>query len=499
MADIQNTKDEKMLIELNIEKDHFSFASSIETALLSAKQEYQQIDTQLSESLKTLKKLTPECDKIDFTLSASCGALCSVLDIFLVGKPKKSPIGNITDKWFEDRTKDFAKMCGWEDNGKGLSSAINHLEKTFKVPYDQRGAGDAGSIVYDLNPKNHHFKSLAHNPTLLGLFFSILDQFSTPNQSHFVTGGELIALQDADNTFKLQGNDVPSKLFCAIVNWFGHLISDISGSNGSTGRGMGIPSPFWAWTNDIIAIKRSLNISVTEFDKSINELALNIYKEGYDIRFQAAQAIPVFVNEILVRLIYSVRRMMKYFVNVRKESYSFNLLWKECEPFSNATVNRMLTVAHGTFCLIDLSDAAVRGIATGGNITEFVMHLNIVGVGKFGFSLYGEIDCKFKRNQQLKNVYFLKREKVIIEDYIEGLKCLSNVYNDRNLLTFVDDLKNSSTYKSAFNKSTVLAKIRNVPPDEILETKKDIDSHFNGGNSSCSKKNPSFNLLKKRH
>jgi len=325
---------------------------------------------------------------------------------------------------------------------------------------------------------------LAHNPTLLGLFFSILDQFSTPNQSHFVTGGELIALQNADDTFELRGNDVPSKLFCAFVNWFGHLISDISGSSGSKGRGMGIPSPFWAWTNDIIAIKRKLNIPVSEFDKSINELALNIYKEGYDIRFQATQAIPVFVNEILVRLIYSIRRLIRYFSNVEIDERSFKRLWKECEPFSNATVKRMLTVAHGTFCLIDTGDAVVRGFAAGDgsfNVAEFAMRINIVGVGRFAISLYGEVDRGVRKNNEEENVYFLRREKIIIEDYIEGLKLLSNIYDDRDLLTFVDDFKNSDMYKAAFTKSVELAKMRNVPANEILESKEDIDSYFRGG------------------
>ena len=77
-----------------------------------------------------------------------------------------------------------------------------------------------------------------------------------------------------------------------------------------------------------------------------NELALQLYKEGYDARFQTAQAIPVFINEMLVRLMYSVRRLIRYFANVKKEERSFKLLWKSCEPFSNATVKRMLTVAH---------------------------------------------------------------------------------------------------------------------------------------------------------
>ena len=35
----------------------------------------------------------------------------------------------------------------------------------------------------------------------------------------------------------------------------GHLVSDMTGSSGSKGRGMGIPSPLWCWTNDIITIK----------------------------------------------------------------------------------------------------------------------------------------------------------------------------------------------------------------------------------------------------
>ena len=34
-------------------------------------------------------------------------------------------------------------------------------------------------------------------------------------------------------------------------------MSDVSGSSGSKGRGMGIPSPLWTWTNDIIAIKHT--------------------------------------------------------------------------------------------------------------------------------------------------------------------------------------------------------------------------------------------------
>ena len=84
MADV---KDKKMLIELSVQEDHFEFASSIDTALLSAKNEYNELNKQIQESLEKIQKLTPECDKLDYVLSVTCGALCGVIDVFLVGKP----------------------------------------------------------------------------------------------------------------------------------------------------------------------------------------------------------------------------------------------------------------------------------------------------------------------------------------------------------------------------------------------------------------------------
>ena len=342
-----------------------------------------------------------------------------------------------------------------------------------------RGAGDAASWIFNLSPKNHHFKSLAHNPSLFGLFFSIIDQFA--NTSHFVSEGQLISLQEADGKFELRGNSIISKLFCGFANWIGHLLSDMSGSSGSKGRGMGIPSPLWCWTNDIIAIKSKLKIPVSEFDKSVNDLALQIYEKGFDARFQTTQGIPVFINELVVRLMYSIRRFVKYITTAKAEERSFSLLWKTCEPFSNVTVKRMLTIAHGTFCLIDVGDAVIRGFITGGgyfNVVEFFLRLNIVGVGRLTISLYGEMTRTIKKSDLKNQVYLLERKADIINYYIDGLKLLSDIYDDRNLLNFVDDFEQSDLYRQAFAKSVELAKKRNVPEDEIVKTKEDIDKYF---------------------
>ncbi len=469
------------IFDLDACDDGFGFGQSISRAMKDAEAELESVEKRLEESATTLNSLTPQCDKIDYALSVASGALCGVLDVFLVGKPGESPVGEVTDQWFGERVKGFARLCGWDGQDDRLPSAILYLGRKFRVPYDQRGAGDAASEIFDLKPSNHHFKSLAHNPSLLGLFFSVLDQFD--NSSHFVSEGQLISIEDVDGGFELRGRDVPSKLFCAFANWLGHLLSDVSGSESSKGRGMGIPSPIWSWTNDVVALKQKLRIPVSDFNVSMNELALKIYEKGFDARFQTAQAIPVLINELLVRLMYSIRRAIKYLSEIGRENRSPEGMWRACEPFSNATVKRMLTVAHGSFCLVDMGDAAIRGLAEGGgafNVVEFAMRLNVVGIGRLTISLYGEATRGLGRAEAQEEVYFLRRRRLIVDDYIEALNTLADLYDDRQLLTFVDDLKGSSAYKAAFQKSVRLAEKRKVPEERILRTKDDIDAYFLG-------------------
>lgn len=465
---------------MDVGDDSYDFTSSIDNALSAANQEL----VNLQENIDSLQKLKPDCDITDYVLSACSGVLCGIVDIFLVGKPGESPLGNITDKWFANRTKDFAKLCGWK--GGNEKSAIGFLERKFKVPYDQRGAGDAGRIVSGMNPRNHHFKSLAHNPSIMGLFFSILDQFN--DSSHFIgqdifseTGDlTLISLEQADGNFELKGHNIPSKFFCAFANWFGHLISDVSGASGSVGRGSGIPSPLWTWINDIIAVKSSLNIKPSKFDESFYKLALHLFKHGYDFRFQTAQAIPVFLNGLTVRMIYMVRRMILYYKDDDTErEKSFKSMWDVCAPFNNASVKRMLTVAHGSFCLVDAADATIHGFMSGGgtfNPVEFLFRLNIVGVGRFAFSVFGEVKDAINYQQAKREAHLAYCQKPIVEDYIQGLKSLQAIYNDKDLFVFVAQLENSEAVRTAFQNSVKLANLRGV--DAPLKTKSDIDKYF---------------------
>lgn len=158
-------------------------------------------------------------------------------------------------------------------------------------------------------------------------------------------------------------------------------------------------------------------------------------------------------------------------------------MWQRGEPFSNPTVKRMLTIAHGTFCLVDIGDAVGRSFVVGGgtfNAVEFVLRLNVVGVGRFAISLYGETKRAFSYNSAKKEADFASRETVIVKNYLEGLKILSLKYDDKFLLMFIDDFEKSDAYTEAFEKSVSLAKLRDVPSDKILKDKNAIDRYFGG-------------------
>ena len=129
------------------------------------------------------------CDSSDYLIAVACGAVSGLVDIFLVGAPSQSVIGKWTDAQVDEAVKKFVEKSGWftrpGKEGKG-ASAIGYLERQYKVNYDQRYSADVGG-AFNMSTKNHHIKSLSHSPDIIGLFFSVLNQFTST--SSFVSGG----------------------------------------------------------------------------------------------------------------------------------------------------------------------------------------------------------------------------------------------------------------------------------------------------------------------
>lgn len=306
-----------------------------------------------------------KCDKYDYLTAVGCGALAGIIDIFAVGSPNDSVLGKWTDSQVDNCVLQFTKMIDKDGKVKdgNIASAIGFLEKKFKVNYDQRNSTDVGNL-FQMGTKNHHMKSLAHSPDIVGLFFSILNQFTST--SSFLHDGQLITI--STDTYELQGENWISKIFCGAANWFGHLMSDIAGSSGGRGaanggRGSGIVMPFF----ELFGLCNFGKFNIGKDRQDLATIATRVFQEGYDLRFGITMAIPVLVCDLLIRLIWALRRFFQYKKPI-----------KECIPTARHDDLRiMLLIGNGTLCIIDGADALLRS-GGGAELLTFFTCLNLV-------------------------------------------------------------------------------------------------------------------------
>lgn len=347
---------------------------------------------------------TYSLDKYDALVSTGVGVISGLMDIFLVGVPTtKKNDRSILTKWSDEQTdefiKKFSRKMGWDPRTgqeENVRSAIGFLEKKFKVNYDQRHSKDVDNL-FRMSTKDHHLKSLSHSPDLMGLFFSVINQFT--NTSTFISDGQLITVNT--ETFELYGSDLLSKLFAAFVNWFGHIVSDVGGSSGTLQRGSGIAMPFYSLTQFLNFGK----LNVGKDKQTLAEIANRAFREGYDFRHGAATAIPVLFTEICIRFFWSLRA---YF------QYDFTL--KESIPRikGNDSLRRMLIFGHGTLSLLDGTNAVIKG---GGNYLIITTHLNFIAWFRLSLLVFKEISVQFDMN-----LYTLDEISEIYEDIHDSIK-----------------------------------------------------------------------------
>lgn len=363
----------------------------------------------ISQQVELQKKIKDEfsfknaqCDNYDYMIAGTCGVIAGLVDILFVGVPNDSKLGNIADEHANKITEKFAGFLGFDENkikmnyeeytqkklkeGKTPLSFKDYLNKNrlqflegkFKINYDQattNGKNGTDGLVTNLSASNHHLKSLGHSPDIIGLFFSILNQFT--NTSSFINNGKLITIETKESELNLQGHNFIAKIFCGVANWFGHLMSDWTGSNSSIekgNRGSGIPIPFYN-------LFQMINIGeFGQHKQNFATVTTKVFEQGYDARHAMAMAIPVVINELLIRFMYT---MKAHFYHQKD--------WKDSIPSENIPeLRRMLLVGHGTLCLMDGADAAIR---SGGEMVQFLLRTNLIAWVRFGHLSLKELNA----------------------------------------------------------------------------------------------------------
>lgn len=392
-------------------------------------------------------------DKWDYIAAFSSGTVCSIIDILFTNKFSLANAKKWGNKKIEDFVIEFAKYQGFK--GNELRDAIAHLEKLFILESDKAMNQFGGGL-------NHHLRDFVHHPSILGLVFSILSQFTekgfgTDNNGNFIIV-ELDHSLFVNKTFE-------QKIFDGTITWMFHLISDMAGSSSSLNGGTGIPGFVLSVLKELSVLPIFKKISIEYKDKEItySQLISKIFNGTYfrdvdnspirfDLRAEIGivkelcdQMIPVIINECLVRSFYSISRFCYEIKkqNIEDISDISKITPANFLPYNSDSLNRMLTVSSGTFTAIDLSQAAIASKINKDNIVkDFLIRINIPGIVRFSIACSVEVKTLIRKKQfndcaniniipELKDMT-LDRDKSRILYSLEYLKTVADICKENN-------------------------------------------------------------------
>lgn len=375
--------------------------------------------------------LSSQADKFDYLVSIGSGVLCGLLDIFWVGNFSLKRGRNIASDEIDRFVTKTAKLLGCKNDD--LESAVKFLEKKFPIPSDGNTPDFGGGL-------QHHLRDFAHHPTIVGLMFSLLTQFTYKSYGTDVNGVFMIV--DVPEVSKdFIGNDVPSKILFGTITWFFHLVSDVAGSSNSVGKsgGTGIPGPLLALAKELSVLTIFKNINVGDnslsvfLSKLFNGTLLAKHDESgaiikdtvlkFDLRGELGvgieigrQAIPVVANECMVRSFYFIRRLA--LVIQENDIHSLADLkqidWGKVSPLNNPTITRMLTIATGVFTTVNIGEAIIT--------QKCWVSINYVGVGRFAVAIGEDVTWCLKARSVKK-----------IKQMHEDIKRFAYTQSDENI------------------------------------------------------------------
>lgn len=408
-----------------------SIASQTESELIY--KTIEEIQDRIDELNSDIDKLTNHADGIDYMVAVASGVICGLIDVLFVSDLSFEK----ANEWGNEKVNDFvmkiAKKQGYE--GDDLSKAVEFLEDKYPIAADKATNAFGGGL-------QHHLRDFSHHPTPVGLIFSLLTQFTKKVYGTDTAGFfKIYPLNPED--FVLIGRNLHEKLLFGVVHWFFHMVSDMAGSSSSIQNGSfgtGLPGPLVSLLKELSSLpffKKLNKDGYKEFSvwisKLFNGTLLGERNENgrlipvkFDLRTEIGllpqlgkQAIPVIINECVVRGFYFARRLSQELKknNVQAISDLERIDWKSTLPFNNRTIVRMLTISLGTFVTIDLADAAIESaIKSGGFAPGFaknmIVKVNFVGIGRFTIAVFSDVKMGIKRNQKVKEVIVLLNEQI---------------------------------------------------------------------------------------
>ena len=150
-----------------------------------------------------IELLSSHADNLDYVVAIASGIACGLLDILWVGEFDLADGRSIAS----DKVDLFVKKTAEMLEGKkfdDVKSAVKSLEKRFMIPSDGNTADFGGGL-------QHHLRDFAHHPTIVGLAFSLLTQFTEKSYGTDVNG-VFIAVDVPEKSKPFIGKDISQKI-----------------------------------------------------------------------------------------------------------------------------------------------------------------------------------------------------------------------------------------------------------------------------------------------
>lgn len=165
-----------------------------------------------------IELLSSQADNMDYIVAVASGIACSILDILWVGEFDLAHGRNVASDKVDTFVKKTAEMIEGE-KFDDVKSAVKALEKRFPIPSDGNTPDFGGGL-------QHHLRDFAHHPTIVGLAFSLLTQFTEKSYGTDVNGMFMV-VDVPEKSKPFIGKDVPQKILMGTITWFFHLVSDV--------------------------------------------------------------------------------------------------------------------------------------------------------------------------------------------------------------------------------------------------------------------------------
>ena len=349
-----------------------------------------------------------KADRLDCLAAASIGVLSGILNVFW---QKKFDIEGARD-WGAEKVEALvvkaAKSQGFKPKTDAeddtLRAAIRFLEEKFPLAADKATAEMGGGL-------QHHLRDFEHHPSPLGLFFSVLTQFTRRAYGTDTAGSFMVVDLPADAAI---GKNFNEKIAFGTVRWLFHLVSDMAGSSNTPGAGTGIPGPILSFLKELSALPFFGNYNI---DYKGSEIAFSQYisklfngtairdEDGKPIRFDLraevgvidqalSQVKSVIANECIVRGYYFVSRLLTEIK--QKEIASIADIGMvdptRVLPHNNRALKRMMSISSSVFVAVNVGNAAIRAAAkSGGSKSAFakgvLVRLNYFGIARMALAL----------------------------------------------------------------------------------------------------------------